>query len=441
MIDTRSAPPPARSASAPATARSVMAREVGAAAVGNALEWFDFVIYGYFANIIARLFFPAAGPLGSLLLTAGTFGVGFVMRPLGSVLMGLYADRVGRKAALSLSIWMMMAGTFVIVIAPTYAQAGWLGAFMLVFARLMQGFAASGEYGSAVSFLVEKAPPARRNLFVSIQMSTTMLAIVIGGVLGVGLTQWLSADQLEAWGWRMPFVVGLLIGPVGYYIRKHVSETESFAAATTLSARDVLGRLFGRYRRATVTSIGVTIIGTVAFYLNLVYMPTFAVRQLGLPMSAPFLSTAVAGMVMVVTAPLAGWLADVTQRPARWFGAGVLVLAVATWPLYAWVIAQPSLSHLLIMQAALGFPMGVVSALIPAVVSRVFPVEVRSTGLSLSYNLPTTIFGGFSPLIVTLLIAQTGSKAAPAFYIVAAAMVTLVALWAFPSRTQDTLSH
>ncbi|WP_175753120.1 MFS transporter [Burkholderia ambifaria] len=405
-------------------------REIVAAALGNALEWFDFITYGYFATITAKLFFPVAGPLGSLLLTTATFGVGFVVRPLGSLILGLYGDRVGRKNALTLTIWLMTAGTALIAIAPPYQQAGWTGAVMLVLARLIQGFAASGEYGSAVAFLAEKAPPNRRNFYVSLQMSTTMLAIVAGGVVGTWLTHALSQSQLESWGWRVPFVIGLLIGPVGLYVRKHVTEPDQLKPTERLRTGAVLARLFGAQLRTTLAAIGVSIVGTVAFYLNLIYMPTFAVRQLGLPLSAPFMSTAVAGLVMAACAPAAGLLADLKFRPVILFSLSTAAIALLNYPLYAWLIGYPSLTNLLLMQAILAIPMGALSGLVPALVSQLFAPEVRSTGLSISYNVPTTVFGGFSPLIVTYLISATANKAAPAFYIVAAAVLTLIAAMA-----------
>ncbi|MBZ5789265.1 MFS transporter [Burkholderia contaminans] len=426
-----------RSARALPSARAGTLRDVAAAAAGNALEWFDFVIYGYFASVIAKLFFPVAGPVGSLLLVTATFGVGFVVRPLGSVVLGLYGDRYGRKAAMSVTIWLMMAGTAAIAVAPPYAQAGWLGATILVLARLVQGFAASGEFGSTVAFLAEKAPPHRRHFFVSLQMSSTMLAIVLGGTIGTILTTSLSPHQLESWGWRVPFVVGLLIGPVGFYIRRSVSETDAFVHGVALPVAQVLKCLFGEHLASFLAAIGVTIVSTAAFYMYLIYMPTFAVKQLGLPMSAPFMSTTVAGIVMVAIAPLAGLLGDVWRRPVAMVAAAIVVLGAITLPLYTWVIASPSLRNLLIMQAAAAAPMGVLVGLVPALSARAFPAAVRSTGLAVSYNIPTTVFGGFSPLIVTWLIATTHNKASPALYIVAMSVVSLVALLGFRRLSRE----
>ena len=409
-------------------------RDVAAAAAGNALEWFDFTVYGYFAGTIAKVFFPAAGSLGSMLLATATFGVGFVVRPLGSVVLGLYADRVGRKAALTLSIWLMTFGTAAIAFAPPFAVAGWLGAVILVLARLVQGFAASGEYGSAVAFLAEKAPAHRRNFVVSLQMSSTMLIIVVAGVVGTVLTTTLNAQQMESWGWRVPFLLGLLIGPVGYYIRRNVEESETFVAKAGLTVRQVLARLFGQHLLDLAAAIGITVISTVAFYVNLVYMPTFAVKQLGLPALAPFISTAVAGVVVASMAPLTGYLADTRVKPVWLFLGAALAHAALVLPLYRWLLVSPSLHNLIVMQVLLAIPMGAMFGLVPAISAGIFPTEIRATALSIAYNFPTTVFGGFSPLIVTYLIATTHNGAAPAYYIMAATFISLICMTSFAKK-------
>lgn len=377
--------------------QAVSIREIVAAATGNALEWFDFVIYGYFARVIAKVFFRAAAPVGSVLMATATF----VVRPLGSLILGLYCDCAGRKTALTLTVWLMMAGTALIAFVPSYQQAGWLGPAMLVSARMIQGLAASGEYGNTVTFLVGKAPAYRRCFYLSLQMSTSMLAIVLGGAVGTLLTSSLSRAQLESWGWRVPFAIGLLIGPVGYYIRKNVSETEVFTHASVLPAREVIKRLFGEHLTTILSALGVTMIGTVAFYLNLVYMPTFAVGQSAMPLSARFISTAIGGAVKVVMAPVSGLLSDTRVKPAALFSLAALALTFMAFPLYAWVIAWPLLQSLLIVQAIMAVPMGVISGLIPSLVTHAFLTEIRSNGLALSYNIPTTLFGGFTPLIIT----------------------------------------
>lgn len=308
-------------------------KDIVAASLGNAFEWFDFIIYGYFAAILAKLFFPPGDDFTALLLVLATFGLGFVARPLGGVVFGLYSDRYGRKASLVLTIWLMVAGTAAIGLAPTYATAGWTGAVMIVLARLLQGFASSGEYGSAVAFLAEKAPPGRRNLYASFQMTSTMLAIVMAGVTGMLMTQFLGREALESWGWRIPFLFGLLIGPVGYYIRRNVDETTEFKATAHISAAAVLKSLFTDHLRTTMAALMMTTAGTVAFYLLMIYMPTFAGRELKLVGSIPFVSSAIAGAVMIAVCPLTGYLADRTMKPLPLFGLGLILLGALSSPL------------------------------------------------------------------------------------------------------------
>ncbi|QDG94431.1 MFS transporter (plasmid) [Rhizobium sp. NIBRBAC000502774] len=399
-------------------------REIVAASLGNAFEWFDFIIYGYFATILAKLFYPPGDDFTALLLVMSTFALGFIVRPLGSVIFGLYSDRYGRKKALLLTIWLMVAGTAGIGLAPTYELAGWTGAIVIVIARLLQGFASSGEYGSAVAFLVEKAPPERRNLYASFQMTSTMLAIVMAGVTGTLMVQFLDQQALESWGWRVPFLFGLLIGPVGYYIRKSVDETTEFKSAASLSGKLVLQKIFGEHLRSTMAALMITVAGTVSFYLLLVYMPTFARRELELGGITPFLSSTLAGIVLIIICPLTGFLADKIS-PKALLGGGLVMMAAAAYPFFAWLISAPSPARLMTTMALVSIPLAIISALTPAVVSNLYPAEVRSTGLSITYNIPPTLFGGLSPLVVSYLIATTGDKAAPAYYIVLVATVGL----------------
>ena len=216
--------------------------QIAATVIGNALEWYDFIVFGFFTVIISRLFFPADSQYASLLLTTATFGVGFFMRPVGGVLLGIYADRRGRKAALLLVIALMTVAIAMIGFAPTYAAIGVAAPLLIVLARLLQGFSAGGEFASATSFLVESAPAHRRGFYGSWQMVGQGLSVLIASLLGAFLTRTLAPETLESWGWRVPFLFGLIIGPVGLYIRRHLAETEAFleiapGASRTASAR------------------------------------------------------------------------------------------------------------------------------------------------------------------------------------------------------------
>jgi MHS family proline/betaine transporter-like MFS transporter len=398
-------------------------RVVVAASIGNALEWFDLVVYGFFAVVIAKLFFPTGNDTVSLLLTLGTFGVSFFMRPLGAILIGAYADRAGRKAALALSILLMMSGTLIIAILPTYQTIGLAAPLILVAARLMQGFSAGGEFGSATAFLAEHEPD-RRGFFASWQVASQGLTTLLAAAFGVVLTGQLSAGQMAAWGWRVPFFFGLLIGPVAWYIRTRLDETPEFLAAetTTTPLRDT----FASQKLRLLIAMGVVVLGTVSTYLVL-FMPTYGVKQLGLAPSVAFAAIALTGVIQMVFAPLVGHLSDRHGRTRIMLVSAVLLL-VLIYPAFVYLVAHPGFEALIVVQIVLGFLMTGYFGALPGLLSEIFPVQTRTTGMSLAYNIAVTIFGGFGPFIITWLIGATGSKVAPSFYMMFAAVVSLAAL-------------
>jgi MHS family proline/betaine transporter-like MFS transporter len=400
-------------------------RAVVAASIGNALEWFDLVVYGFFAVIIAKLFFPAGNETVSLLLTLGTFGVSFFMRPLGAVVIGAYADRAGRKAALTLSIVLMMGGTLIIAVLPTYSSIGLAAPVILVIARLMQGFSAGGEFGSATAFLAEHVP-GRRGFFASWQVASQGLTTLLAAGFGALLTGELSPQHMASWGWRVPFVFGLLIGPVAWYIRTRLDETPEFLAAetTTTPLRDT----FTSQKLRLLIAIGVVVLGTVSTYLVL-YMPTYGVKQLGLAPSVAFGAIALTGVIQMLFAPLVGHLSDRYGRTTIML-APALLLLVLIYPAFVYLIAHPSFGTLIALQIVFGFLMTGYFSALPGLLSEMFPVQTRTTGMSLAYNIAVTIFGGFGPFIIAWLIGFTGSKAAPSYYLIFAAVVSLVALMA-----------
>ena len=398
-------------------------RVVVAASIGNALEWFDLVVYGFFAVVIAKLFFPTGNDTVSLLLTLGTFGVSFFMRPLGAIVIGAYADRAGRKAALTLSILLMMSGTLIIAILPIYQTIGLAAPLILVAARLMQGFSAGGEFGSATAFLAEHEPD-RRGFFASWQVASQGLTTLLAAGFGVVLTGKLSAEQMAAWGWRVPFFFGLLIGPVAWYIRTRLDETPEFLAAepTATPLRDT----FASQKLRLLIAMGVVVLGTVSTYLVL-FMPTYGVKQLGLAPSVAFAAIALTGVIQMLFAPLVGRLSDRHGRTRIMLVSAVLLL-VLIYPAFVYLVAHPSFGTLIVVQIVLGFLMTGYFGALPGLLSEIFPVQTRTTGMSLAYNIAVTIFGGFGPFIITWLIGATGSKVAPSFYMMFAAVVSLIAL-------------
>ncbi len=398
-------------------------RAVAAASIGNALEWFDFIIYGYFAMMIARMFFPAGNETAALLLTFASFGITFVMRPFGAILLGHLADRRGRKAALTLTLALMMAGAAITALAPPHAAIGPAAPAMIIAARMLQGFSAGGEFGSATVFLAEQNPE-RRGFYASWQFAgqglSTVLATGFGAVLNVAST----AEQLSAWGWRIPFVFGLLIGPIGYYLRHHVDETLEFQSTQTLSAplRETLA--WGKTR--LLVAVGVIVIITVAAY-TAVYMPTYAVRELGLSPAGGFAVGLLTGAIQLVVVPFSGALSDKFGRlPIA--GAAVVAILVVVYPLFDALIAWPTIERLLLVEAILGLLIAIYAGPIPAFMCELFPACVRVTAVSTSYSVAVAIFGGFAPFVIAALVESTGSNLMPGYYVMFAAMLSLAAL-------------
>jgi MHS family proline/betaine transporter-like MFS transporter len=408
---------------APSPVRSQRWRAVAAASIGNALEWFDFVVYGFFAGTMAKLFFPAESDTASLLWALATFGVTFFMRPFGAIILGSFADRYGRKAAFTLTIVIMMAGTAIIAFAPTFSSIGLLAPILIVVARMIQGFSAGGEFGSATAFLAEQNPQ-QRGFFASWQFASQGLTTILATAFGVTLASTLSAEQMESWGWRIPFVFGLLIGPVAYYIRRHVDETTEFQSTQVSEAP--LREALADGKNRLLIALGTVVLCTVAMY-TILFMPTYATRQLGLPASGAFLATLLTGAIQVVLIPVVGALSDRHGRlPITFASAAAILLTV--YPMFVWLAATPTLSTLLMVQAILGVLMAGYMGGLPALMSELFPTRLRTTGLSISYSFGVAIFGGFAPFINAWLIEVTGSNLAPSFYLMLAAVISLVAL-------------
>ncbi|MFX1734865.1 MFS transporter [Paraburkholderia sp. A1RI_3L] len=406
-------------------------RLIVAASIGNALEWFDLVVYGFFAVVISRLFFPAGNDTVSLLLTLGTFGVSFFMRPLGAIVLGAYADLRGRKAALTLSILLMMVGTFVIAVLPGYASIGVAAPIVLVLARLVQGFSAGGEFGSATAFLAEHVPE-RRGFYASWQIASQGLTTLLAATFGTFLSGALTPQQMDAWGWRVPFLFGLLIGPVAWYIRSRLDETPEFLAAETTPTP--LRDTFAAQKVRLLIAMGAVVLGTVATYLVL-FMPTYGVKQLGLSPSVSFAAIMLVGVIQLVLAPVFGHFSDIHGRTRLMLVSAVL-LFVLILPGFAWLVAHPGFGTLLVIEAVFGLLMTGYFASLPGLLSEIFPVQTRTTGMSLAYNVAVTIFGGFGPFIIAWLIRATGTKVAPAFYVMLAAALSIAALVAARRKLQ-----
>jgi MHS family proline/betaine transporter-like MFS transporter len=417
-----------------APARHNSWKEICAASIGNALEFYDLLIYGYFAIVIGKLFYPAADEATSLLLSVGTFGISFIMRPLGAIILGSYADRAGRKASLTMSITIMMIGTAMITFAPTYSQIGIASSLIIIVARMLQGFSTGGEFGAATAFMVEHADVKRRGFFASWQMSTQGLATVLAAGISAFLSFMLTAGQMSEWGWRVAFGFGLLVGPVGLYIRSQIDETPEFKKlAAVKPEKSPLREVLVHDRARMLLGVGVVAAATAFNYVHKLYMPTYATKQLHIPATSSFLGAVVTGAVLMVTAPLVGMLTDRYGR-LRVMLIALLLVGFTSYPLFLMLTTWPTVTTLILVQALVGLLIAASLGPVPALLSDVFPTSTRGTGLALSYNFSVTLFGGFAPLIVTWLIAATGSKMAPSFYVMSTAILSVAAVLALGRR-------
>ncbi|SED08983.1 Predicted arabinose efflux permease, MFS family [Pseudomonas saponiphila] len=424
------------STSSPAASKT---RQVVAAVVGNALEWYDFIVYGFLASFVARQFFPAEDEYTSLLMALATFGVGFFMRPVGGVLLGIYSDRKGRKAAMMVIIQLMTLAIAMIVFAPNYAAIGIGAPLLIVVARMLQGFATGGEYASATAYLVESAPAHKKGLYGSWQLVGQCLAVFSGAAMVAAVTHFFSPQTLDLWGWRLPFVIGLLIGPVGLWIRKYMEEPEAFIEARKQVRGNGPGlwQVVSSQRRAILVSMGLCSGSTVSFYVVLVNMPTFAHANLGLPLDQVLLVQMFAVALMTLVIPFSGALSDrIGRRPV--LAAFTLAFFIMVYPLYVWVAAAPSIERLLVMQILLCGAIGGFFGPAPTALAEQFPIEVRSTGVSVAYNLAVMLFGGFAPLIVTWLSRVMATPVAPSFYVLATSIFSLLGIYCMYDAVRDT---
>jgi MHS family proline/betaine transporter-like MFS transporter len=403
-----------------------------AASLGNALEFYEILVYGYFAVIISKVFFPAADPAVSILITLGSYGVSFLSRPIGALFLGDYGDRRGRKAALTLSIVLMTIGTGLMTIMPSYDTLGLLSPILVICARLLQGFSVGGEFASSVTFMVEHRPD-RAGFFASWQWSSQGFAALVATGLGVLLTSTMSAADLQAWGWRIPFAVGLLIGPIGYYIRSHMDETPEFrtAAPPRTPMRDLIVTQWD----LLLLVIGTVIISTSSQYM-LVYMPTYAIRELHLPQYLSYTAAMSAAALQTVVVPFVGMLVDRVGQ-TRVMMAAAALFCITAYPAFALLASHASIGVLIAMVCWIGFLKSCYSGSLPSLMAKVFPAVTRVSGLSLSYNVGVTIFGGFAPFFAQSLIDVTGSKLAPSFYIIVTAFLSLVALFILRLRDKS----
>jgi predicted MFS family arabinose efflux permease len=400
--------------------------KVTGAVIGNAVEWYDFSIYAYMTPIISTLFFPVdpkdpATQINALLATTAVFGVGFFMRPVGGVLLGVVGDRYGRRAGMVLGMVLMALATLILAAAPTYQQVGIVAPIIVVISRLLQGFSLGGQFGTSTAFLIEMAPPGKSGLYGSWQLTGQVAAVVVGTAFGVMLTQMYSQAELAAGLWRVPFAFGLVIIPAVWYIRRFLEESQVFVAMKKQQASkpsEGIGRGLIGHKRHMLVSIGMIAASAVSFYAIYGYTVTYAKEVLHLPVKEAFLAELVAASLMLVVIPVGGMLCDRfgawrKQMLVTFLGIYFLLM----YPAYSWLAAAPTITKLVVVQLAISVVSGLFLGVYCTTMSEMFPARIRSTGLSITNNVAVLIFGGFAQFFLTWIYKLTGSQIAPVYYV------------------------
>ncbi|NMY36118.1 MULTISPECIES: MFS transporter [unclassified Pseudomonas] len=414
--------------------RKALRRAATASFMGNFVEWFDYAAYGYLATIIALTFFPQTDAATGLLATFAVFALSFVVRPVGGLVWGHFGDKYGRRSALSWSILIMTVSTFCIGILPGYDLIGLWAPALLLLIRLVQGFSASGEYAGASAFLAEYAPEGKRGLYTSIVPASTAAGLLFGAVFVAALHEWMSVETLHEWGWRLPFLLAAPFGLVGRYIRMSLQDSPKFLEmeqrleAKECATHAPIRELLTVHRRSVMIGIGATCLNAVAFYLLLSYMPTYLSTEMGMSERDSFIASTVSLATYIGLIFLMGKLSDRFGRKTMLVMASVLFLGL-TFPLFS-LLGNSSLIVILMIQIAFGAILAMNDGTLPCFLAEIFPTRVRFSGFAFSFNIANALFGGTAPFIATWLIHMTGNKMAPAWYLLAAAAVALVAMLA-----------
>ncbi|HEY6433381.1 MAG TPA: MFS transporter [Acetobacteraceae bacterium] len=404
--------------------------------IGNFMELYDFTLYGFFAIFIGQAFFPSTNPVVSLLSSLATFGVGFVMRPIGGLVMGAYADRFGRKGALIVTMALMALATGVPGLLPGYAAIGVWAPIGLVLCRLVQGFSTGGEWGGAVIFMAEYASPGRRGFYTSWMQVGVALGSLCGATSAWILTAALDTQSLHVWGWRIPFIIGFLLLPIGYYLRSRVDETPAFERLVTAKAvaRAPVRAAFSSQKKAMLVVCGTSMIWNAGGYVLLVYLPSFASQVLKVDLTLALAATMIGTVVRAVFTPVIGRLSDSLGRKPIVQTAN-LAFVLLVYPLFVWMKSDPGFASLLATSIIAGILMAMVAGAGPVMLTELFPTRLRSTPIGIGYNISAAIFGGFAPFICTWLVRQSGQPIAPTYFLLVCALVSLFTVMTLTDRT------
>jgi len=393
---------------------------------GNFLEQFDFFLFGFYATAISKVFFPLADEFASLMLTFAVFGAGFLMRPLGAIFLGAYIDKVGRRKGLIVTLAIMASGTILIACVPSYASIGIAASVLVLIGRLLQGFSAGAELGGVSVYLAEIATPGNKGFYTSWQSGSQQVAIIVAAALGYALNQWMAAEQLAVWGWRIPFFLGCAIVPFLFVLRRSLKETAAFEARRHHPRSAEVFTMLVRHWKIVIGGMLLTAMTTTTFYLITVYTPTFGKAVLKLSTSDSLMVTLFVALSNFIWLPIGGAISDRTGRKPILMA--ITLLAICTsYPALSWLAHAPSFGRMLTVLLWFSFFFGMYNGAMVAALTEVMPVEVRVAGFSLAFSLATAVFGGFTPALSTYLIEVTHDKAAPGYWLSFAALCGLCA--------------
>ena len=406
---------------------------------GNFLEMFDFFLFGFYATYISQTFFPAEDDYASLMFTFMTFAAGFLMRPLGAIVLGAYLDRAGRRKGLIVTLAIMATGTVLIAFVPGYATLGALAPLLVLSGRLLQGFSAGVELGGVSVYLAEMATPGNKGFYVSWQSGSQQVAVMVAAILGYILNNVLTPAQMGDWGWRIPFLIGCAIVPFLFYIRTSLEETQEFLQKTHRPTISEIFRTLGANLGIVLIGMMMVVMTTVSFYTITVYTPTFGKTVLKLSETDSLVVTFCTALSNLFWLPVMGAVSD------RFGRRGVLAIfsgltLLTAYPILAWLVANISFGNMLITLLWLSFLYGSYNGAMVVALTEIVPRDVRTTGFSLAYSLATALFGGFTPLVSTWLIEQTGNRAAPGIWMAfggLCGLVATVAIYWFGMRSRD----
>ena len=397
-------------------------------ASGNFLEQYDFFIYGYYASYIAKVFFPLENTFASLMLSFATFGVGFLMRPLGAIFLGAFIDRAGRRTGLMVTLGLMAVGTLSIAVTPGYASIGLAAPLIVVAGRLLQGFSAGAELGGVSVYLAEIATPGRRGFYTAWQSSSQQVAVITAALLGVGLSSTLTTAQMASYGWRVPLLIGCAIIPLIMWLRGSLEETDTFKQMERKphTVGGVITMLAGHWR-IVLTGMGLSVLTTTTFYLITAYTPTYGREALHLGNIGVLVVTLCVGFGNFIWLPVGGAISDRIGRYPLLLLIPVCTLLTA-YPALLWLVDGPSFPKLLMVELLFSSYFGLYNGAMIPLLTEIMPLRIRTSGFSLAFSLATAVFGGFTPFMSTALIKATGDRASPALWLSFAALVSLTAV-------------